>query len=305
MIMLVAFPDRYVATTLSGLKIWAVTVLPSLLPFFFLTALFTKTETLGDLAKKANGLTRFLYNESGIAAYLQSMSFLSGYPIGAKLVADLYDGKVIDEKQATHLSVLSSTSGPLFIVGGIGVGMFRSPNTGYAILLSHYIASVLCGIIFRPHRNTVKGVISLPNTQKCDNVLYESIYSSVVSVAIVGGFIAVFFTFANVLADAKILSPLTFCLRPFWGEANAEGFAVGLVECTTGIKLIAENGSGPLEVGLAAALVSLGGLSVWCQSLVYLKKARVNGKIFFAAKIAQAAFSFAVCLLLCFIFKIR
>ena len=65
-IMLVAFPDRYVGTALDGIKIWATTVLPSLLPFFFLTALLTKTEVLSKSIGAMGRLTKILYNQTKV-----------------------------------------------------------------------------------------------------------------------------------------------------------------------------------------------------------------------------------------------
>ena len=300
MAMLVVFPNRYVGIASDGIKIWALTVLPSLLPFFFLTALITRTRVLTKLSDKAGGVTKFLYGQSGIAAYVQLMSFLSGYPIGAKLVSDLYSSGSIDEESATSLSVISSTSGPLFIVGGIGVGMFKSGKIGYIILVSHYLSSIITGVIFRSKRTL--GNRRFRTVDSCDNVLYESAYSSVVSVAVIGAFIAVFYTFANVLIDSGVTRPFQSALSWFLGENVSEGLIVGLIECTTGIRAIANAPISAATVGLSCAVVTLGGLSVWCQSIVYLSRAKVKIKTFILAKLVQAIIAFLLCYLIFYFF---
>ena len=296
MAMLVVFPERYLSTIFFGIKIWATTVLPSLLPFFFLTALFTKTDTLFTLTKWAGGATRALYRQDGIAAYVQMMSFLSGYPIGVKIVADLYTKGDIDEHQAKKLAVVSSTSGPLFIVGGIGVAMFSSSRIGYILLISHYLSSVILGIIFRylPDGN---GRLTLKRENE-ENVLYESAYSSVISALIVGAFIAVFYTFANVLYDSRLLYPLQLLLSKIMGSELSDGFIIGLVECTTGIRMISLSAATPISISLVCSLVTLGGLSVWCQSIIYLKKAKVKSGFFILIKFLQAVIAFCLCYLL-------
>lgn len=300
MAALVVFPQRYVKTASDGIKIWAVTVLPSLLPFFFLTALLSKTEVLSVLTGKTDKITRFLYRQNGLAAYVQIMSFLSGYPIGAKLVADLFKGGVIDESAATKLSVVSSTSGPLFIVGGIGIGLFQDVKTGYIILISHVLSSIATGIIFRPIRSC-DGKTVLPSAN-CDNVLYESAYSSVISVAIVGAFIAIFYTFSNIVYDSKILYPLQLLLSKAFDENISKGILIGLIECTTGIKSIALSPITPVSVSLSCALITLGGVSVWCQSIIYLSQAKVKIKTFILAKFLQAIIAFSLCFLLFYLF---
>ena len=296
MAMLVIFPERYVAAAFDGIKIWATTVLPSLLPFFFLTALLSKTEVLPALFGGAGKITRILYRQSGIAAYAQAMSFLSGYPVGAKIVADLYKGGAIDEAQATKISVVSSTSGPLFIVGGIGLGMFSSSKVGYIILIAHYLSSIFCGIVFRFLPSGDGG--ARPIIKKCDDVLYESAYSTVVSVAIVGAFISIFYVFANILADTKLLYPLQFVFSKIFGQEISDGFTIGLIECTTGIRAIARSGATALSVALSCTLITLGGASVWCQSLVYLSRAKIRTGIFVLSKIIQAIAAFSFCYLL-------
>lgn len=298
--MLAAFPERYIKTTFTGLSVWALNVLPSLLPFFFLTALTTKNKCLSLFSAKLSPLTRVLYRSEGVAAYVQIMSFLSGYPIGAKMISDLKAGGVIDEKDATKLSTFCSTSGPMFIVGSVGTGMFKSGKTGLILLSAHLISSILCGIIFRflPHD---KRACARTEIKKCDNVLYESVYSSVVSVAVIGGFIAIFYTFSQIVTDLKIFLPLSALLTPLIGENNANGVCLSIIECTFACKTFAEKIT-PLSTALACAAVSFGGLSVWCQSAAYLIKAKAKFSVFALSKIVHTVCSFAVCYALLAIF---
>ena len=97
MIMLVVFPDKYVSTAAEGLKVWAITVAPSLLPFFFLTALLTKTDGVRTFARKTERLGDILYGSGGLSIFLQLTSFLSGYPIGAKTIAELKKSGIISD----------------------------------------------------------------------------------------------------------------------------------------------------------------------------------------------------------------
>ena len=295
-VMLAVRPDRYVATTYTGLKVWAVSVLPSLLPFFFLTALLSKSGQIEKFSKLTSPATRLLYRTGGIASYVQMSSFLSGYPVGIKIAADLKNGGIIDENEATKLCTFCSTSGPLFIVGTVGTGLFASKKIGFILIISHLTASVLCGMVFRflPCGSAKSSRFSLQKSS--DNVLYESVYSAVISVLIVGGFISIFFTLSAILTDIGLFSPLLNVLKPLVGQTNAEGICLSLIECTFACKALSVSVNAT-SVCLAEAAISLGGLSVWCQSAVYVKAAGAKFSVFALSKLVHTVLSAIICYL--------
>ena len=293
MVMLAAFPDRYASSTFTGVKVWAVSVLPSLLPFFFLTSLLSLVGGITQCVKFLSPFTGLLYRTSGIAAYVQLMSFLSGYPVGVKIIADLKKGGVITTEEATKLSTFCSTSGPLFVAGSVGVGMFSDKTIGLILLISHLSSSVLCGVIFRflPSESKSHGLLTAAKSQ---NVLYDSVYSAVISVAVVGGFIAVFYTFSQILSDINAFYFIEKPLAAVIGENNAKGVTTALIECTFACKTFSADPT-RLSVALSCGAISFGGLSVWCQSAAYLKSANVKFYIFAAAKLVHTLLSFALC----------
>ncbi|MGN0819730.1 MAG: hypothetical protein ACI4M6_04975 [Christensenellaceae bacterium] len=300
---LIVYPSRYVNSSLEGIKLWAFSVLPSLLPFFFLTALLTKTDSIEKISKNFSFISNFLYRENGISLYVQTMSFLSGYPIGVKIISELKENGVIDEKSATKMSSFCSTSGPLFIVGAVGVNMFHDKNVGLILLLSHLSAAVLNGFIFKFFiKSKPTNCNGFLHGGKIDNVLYECAYQSVISVLIVGAFVAVFYVFCEILNDFNVFALFQKPLSLLIGD-NANGFLQGLVECTKGCYLLSKNG-GILSVVLAEGLISFGGLSIICQSVVFLKKCNASIPVFVLSKITQMAISMIVCyLILIFFFR--
>lgn len=292
--------DVYIKTTYRGILIWGSTVLPSLLPFFFLTALLTKTGSVVKLSEKLTPVSKFLYNADGISLYIRLSSLISGYPIGAKLICDLYKSGKITTRQAEKYCTFTSTSGPLFIVGAVAIGAYGNKYYGFIMLISHVLSSCLVGIIFRkmPDNGLIAPLFSKSNY---DNVLYESMYSAVLSVLLVGGFVAVFFTLSEMINDLKLLYPLQKFLSLFLDEKLAEGFSLGLIECTKGTVILSNASKGKLSCALSCALISFGGLSVWCQSLTYLKIAKVRVFIFAAAKVLHTIIAFLLCYILLFL----
>jgi len=298
--LLVIKPERYLQSSFSGIKLWAVIVLPSLLPYFFLTSLATRLNLCDSAAKKAEKLMKFLFRSPGISAYVFFMSILSGYPVGAKIISDLYENNIISEDEATRMSTFCSTSGPLFIVGSVGTGMFGDKIIGYKLIIAHILSAIICGIIFRNYGGTNFKKALINEKKSYDNILYDCIYSSVISVLCVGGFITIFYVAADAVSDFKILYPITKLTELITkNKAAAEAFSSGLIECTRGCMNLSLAGKTKLTVSLSAGLISFGGVSVIMQSLMYLNKAKVKTRIFLLSKTIQTFFAIGLCFLLC------
>lgn len=291
-------PERYVESALEGLKLWAISVVPSLLPFFFFTSLLSALGLTSFIAKIAEKPFKFLFRTSGVGAYAFIMSILSGYPVGARIIADLSQNEIISEDEATRLSTLCSTSGPAFVISCVGIGMFGDKQIAVAIFLSHVLSAVLCGLTFRGiGRSSTLARKPLLQT-KTENLLYDCVYSSVISVALVGGFICIFSLIADIFKDLSLLSPLVYVFSLAVDKQTATAFLYGLIECTRGCKTLSLCNLSTYSPAFASALISFGGISIWAQSIIFLSKAKVKIKIFCLSKILQAVFSF----ILCFIF---
>ena len=305
-------PDVYVASALEGVKLWALVVLPSLLPFFFFTSLLAKIGATERMARTLKNPCEQIFGTSGYAAYAFLMSILSGYPVGAKIIGDLGENGLIDETDATKMSAFCSTSGPLFIVGSVSVGMFGSVAAGKLLFLAHTLSALITGVIFRFYRQTKKTTTSAdknapqavrprvsPAKKKAENnnVLYDCVYSSVVSLATVGGFICVFYVLADIFQNLDILYPLwkTLCFITK-NETLSKAFSYGLIECTRGCKMLALCGLSTYSLAFASSLIAFGGVSVLVQSVCFLKKANVKISVFLLAKTVQTVISFLLTL---------
>ncbi|MBR1984394.1 MAG: sporulation integral membrane protein YlbJ, partial [Clostridia bacterium] len=139
----------YINEAFNGITIWATLLLPSLFPFFFFTRLFTSLNLTSEISKVFGKITKRLFNCSGESGYAFFMSIFSGYPVGSKLTADLYSKNIISSYEAKKMVSFTSNSGPMFILGTVGIGMLISKTAGLILLFSHIISAILNGIIFR------------------------------------------------------------------------------------------------------------------------------------------------------------
>ncbi len=291
----IIYPERYVNCCFTGFAMWAECVLPSLFPFMIITFIFVKTgiaERASLPLKRVTGKLKL----PPAAAPCFVLSIFSGYPAGSRVIGEFYDSGALSKKDCEKLSYLCSTSGPLFIIGSVGYKMFGDKLAGLKILIAHIISITLVSVIvalLSPKSNSPE-----PRKAPADkNVLYNTFYGAIISVAVAGGFIAFFFVVAQFCADFNIFFPLHNFLSVLTGEKTASAVCLGLIEATTGCRALAEEG-GKLQIALAGALITFGGLSILLQQLCYLTKSGIKPFKFIAVKFIQAAVCFIILLLI-------
>lgn len=142
-------PAKFIKEGLNGISAWAFNVLPSVLPFMFFTKALSSLGQMEKLTHPFQRVTKTLFNTPPISFYVFFMAILSGYPVGSKMIADLYMQGKITQEDAYRMSAFCSTSGPMFIIGAVGIGMFKNSLVGYILFLSHILSAFLNGLIYR------------------------------------------------------------------------------------------------------------------------------------------------------------
>lgn len=303
MLPVVLFPDRYIGSVSAGLNLYAVSVLPALFPFFFFSKILAELNFGYDLGLALRKPLKKLFNAPALSGYVLVMSMLCGYPVGAKLTSDFYEKGLLKREEARAVSAFTSTSGPLFIVGTVGVAMLGNKTAGYIILMSHYLSAFINGLLFRAKKSESVALPAVPKIN-FDAMLGESMLNSIISVAIVGGYIAVFNMVLDLFFDIGLIAlfarPLTLLgINVRLGE----GLAAGFVEITKGCLILSQSGFGlKIVAPLCAFGITFGGLSVTLQSLTFLSKCKISPLFYLASKTVQGITAFLICLALSSVF---
>lgn len=290
---IIIYPERYITCCFNGFALWAECVLPSLFPFMVITLIFIKTGIAEKAAlplKKVTGI----FHLPPSAAVCFVMSVCSGYPAGARAVAEFYESGCLSASDAKKLAALCSTSGPLFIIGSVGVKMLASKTAGWLIFAAHAL-SVLSVALILSLLGREKNKTQYRRAPADKNVLYNAFYGAVTSVAVAGGFIAFFCVAAQIAYDFNLLYPLEKLLSLFAGEGAASAVCRGLVEATAGCSALSQTGA-RLTLPLAGFLITFGGVSILLQQLSYFLKAKVNAFYFIGVKFVQALICFFILL---------
>lgn len=293
-------PAKYISITYSGLIVWASVVLPALLPFFVLTKMLTSLNSLDTLCKVFEPITKFLFKTPAISSYIFLMSIISGYPLGAKLTSECYEQGLISKNMAQKITTFTSTSGPLFIIGTVGVGMLLNQTAGLVIFASHILGSIFNGVIYRnsfKESPLKKSNILKKQTTNLNNILAESMYNSIIAVLIIGGYIAFFFMLITMLNDYNLLLPfkqfLTFLFNIFKLDTNlVNAICNGLIEITKGCLDVSTSGATLYTCTLTCSfLISFGGFSIYFQATHFLNKCNINLKFYLFQKFTHAIIS--------------
>lgn len=314
LLLLVLRPQRYAAACAEGIALWAKVVLPALFPFLVLTAWIARSGMADGLGRKLSPLLRRCGLPAASAgAFL--LSIVSGYPVGSRVVADLQRRGEIGRADAEKLSILCSTSGPMFILGSVGNAMFGGGKAGAVLLSAHLfgvLAVALPVLLFRKRSAAAKPspspaaqrsaarAIRAPQARAPSDTLGETVREAVLSVLCVGGFIALANVALCAAEDLLLLAPLRalaeLCLRPFGAQACAEGIVYGLIEATRGCAALAAADAAGLP--FAAFAITFGGASILAQQLAFLRPVGVRAGRFIAVKAAQGCAAALFCALL-------
>ena len=274
----------------SGLLLWANSVVPSLFPFFVATELLMHTNVVNYLGILLNKYMKPLFNIRGEGAFAFIMGIISGYPVGAKIASNFRENNICSKEECERLISFTNNSGPLFIIGTVGILMFKNTTIGILLFITHILACVSVGIVFRFWKKNSTSEISKSKLYRepknksvhfsnLGEVLSESITNSISTILLIGGFIVVFSSIISILNATGILSYIRNIFIPIFNFFKIDTSFIqpllsGFLEITNGINSISNIACKKLSINiiLAAFLLGFGGLSILLQVLSIISK---------------------------------
>ena len=285
----------------SGAVLWFNNVVPSLLPFMIGTNMLLRLGVVNFIGVLLEPIMRPLFGVSGKGAFALAMGATSGYPIGAQVCASLRENGQISQVETQRLLSFVNNSGPLFMIGAIGAGMFGNERVGYFILVTNLIGAILSGMLFKFYKRTDRegearkplrhATSMLKNNEPLGKILSESIIKSLESLMIIAGFIIVFSVILEILEVSGVIGIAVSLLYNIGLPIGVELISAaiyGFFEITNGASRLAAMEPSKSVVILCAALVSFGGLSIFSQSIAFLSKTDIKTSIFFVSKLLNA-----------------
>ncbi len=295
-ILLIVNPTKYINSILEGTTLFYTSVMPSLLPFFFISKIIF---SLGFFDKIINLLQKPIcktFRTPPVSSYVLLMSILCGYPVGAKIIGELVKTEIISDDEAKKILTLASTSGPIFVIGSVGGALLKSAKLGAIIFACHIVGSLIASFIFSRGFKKQPFTSTIYKTAPSQNVLSQSVNSTIFSILTVAVYVSIFYMFIDMAFDLKLLSFITVPLEKLFKSVNidplfAKGISSGILEMTRGLAEIASLSNIRLKLIISTCLISFGGLSIFIQTLTFLNETTIKAPYLLKIKCLQTLIS--------------
>lgn len=278
-------PSAMVEGVRNGLYLCGETVIPSLFPFMILSD-FTVRSGLGNAVGKIfSPVTEKVFALPGCSACAIIMSLVGGFPVGAKMISQLFENNSVSAEQAKRMMRFCVNSGPAFVIGAVGATMLSSKKIGIILFVSQTVSSLIIGI--------ASGIFSRKNN-KSASAPHSPIDASVLTESVSCATEAMLNTCAWILLFSSVVSFLNRLaeLHPVFNTA------VLLSEVTSGCAFAARH----LPVYLIAPVICWSGFAVHMQLLPYIKKIGISLPEFWLSRAVNSLLSLPVAFILFKIF---
>ena len=290
MLYLIMFPKDCVSAGSLALRLCIETVIPSLFPFLVCSSLFISSGFAVSLGRLFTPVMKPLFNINGRGATVFLLGIISGYPVGAKSAVDFYKSGLISKSECLRLLAFCNNSGPLFILGVIGVSLLGNEKMGHILYLSHILSALLVGLLFRFYNygedSVSESSISVFSVKHFGTIIGESVTEAVETVLKISGFVILF----SVVSQALPSIPQRAYIHSF-------------LEIVGGVKELTSL-STPYKLPLISFFIGLSGLSVLFQVLAILSPQGISPLTYVGGKILQAILSFYITKILLSVFSL-
>lgn len=275
-------------------------ILPSLFPFLVVSNLLIGLGFAESAGRIAAPLMRRVFNLNGSCASVFIMGIVGGYPVGARAAITSYERGLCTKAECERMLSFCNNSGPAFILGVVGVGVFANSRAGMLLYLSHVLASLTVGVCFRFYKRREPLARTRAVTyevQKPSRVFVDAVRSGLVGIGNISAFVIFFAVAINLLFASGALGALSrgiaALLTPFGIDSGSiNRLLVGVIEMTSGLtslKGAAESMNARLS--MAAFLLGWAGVSVHCQVLSFIGDSGLSLMPYLCGKLLHAILS--------------
>lgn len=217
-VLLLRFPVLSLQYAATGLNLWFQKMIPTLLPFMILSGILIRMNLTEGFVRMVHPLLRFLFHTSPNGSYTLIMGFLCGFPMGARIVGELYGTGKLSKWEAERLLAFCNNIGPIYFLS------FAMPMLGiekvflpflimYGVPLAYGIAVMRLFPLFMMRRTKLTNTVDdchadrLQHTESASGKRSslsllastdEAVLSGLLGIAKLGGYM-VFFNLLNIL----------------------------------------------------------------------------------------------------------
>jgi hypothetical protein len=240
-------------------------IFPSLFPTMVIGNILIKSNVYLIIPKKIKAFLFKKFNFSNSTMELFIISLITGSPSSAMYINNYLNSGLINKKEAEALLCSTHFINPLFIVAGVGVGVFNNVKIGFVLFIMLFISTLIKIYLNKNNfKNSKKKIINIKNTNLITNIT-SSIKESINALLLIFGIVVIFNILVSLVSHILDLSELASCVIN------------GLLEMTGGIiKLSNLNVNIYIKIFLAYYFLNFGGLCIQMQSVSMIDNKKIR-----------------------------
>lgn len=293
-ILLLRYPTLSLEYASTGLNLWLTKMVPTLLPFMILSGIMIRMDLTESFVKLLHPLLHRLYGTSKNGSYTMIMGFLCGFPMGARIVGELYETERLSHEESSRLLYFCNNIGPIYFLSYVvPVLAIEKPFIPFLIMygIPLLYGLILCHIVPLLHgtqRQAVRPAAAKIQSKNPRMPLLSAIDTSVLSgligIAKLGGYM-VFFNLLNI-----VFVPFQHVSTTLLNVYQC------ILEITSGI-----DHSGQSLYYAILILLPFGGFSCIAQTYSMISRTDLSVRSYIFHKVMQAALT-ALCYFVLYIY---
>lgn len=258
LLLLFTHPAAAASGCSKGLLLWYSAVLPSLLPFLILSSVLIRTGLFRYLNRLYAPFLCRLFHISEDGCYAVILGFLCGFPMGAKVIADLVRERCISSEEGNYLLGFCNNVSPAFFLNYVCLLQLGYTSVPWSLVCLFYGLALLYGLLSRPfchffpNPDTTQKQASL---HRLDFPMLDAcIMDSFATITRLGGYIMLFTIFIEFLYVFPIPSAIRILIS-------------ALMEISSGTAALAASPvPEPLRTAFVCSCAAFGGLCICAQT---------------------------------------
>ena len=272
---------------ISSIEMCMNIIIPSLFAFMAVSGIVVSSGLYRLLSKPFSLFSRYILGMPSSLFSIFLISNIAGYPIGAKLLSDMYDKRCIDVTTAQVMQCCCFGAGPAFLCYVVGLELYGSTTIGLIIFLScaisnAIIAAVVCRIADLKVTSEKSGI------HFSSEIITDSVLSAGKSLVGVCTLIVFFSTFLSALDHYGLLGMISHRV----GIKGADRFLRAMLDISN---LSGLQSPSYAAIPVIAGVCSFGGICVFMQ-IKTLTANRYSLKYFLLTRPFACILSYANCL---------
>lgn len=240
-------------------------IFPSLFPTMVIGNLLVKENVQLIIPKFIKKIFKKLYGYNDTMTGIFIISMFTGTPSNAMYINEYLEKGLLNEKQAETLLCTTHFINPLFVIGGVGIGVFKSAKIGFLLLMVLWLSNFIKAFICRSKWEKDKNNELENNPLKFISDLSYVIKKSINSLLMIFGIVIMF----NLLT--------TLIKNVFYLNGVSSTIINGILEMTGGTAALSKlNVNKMIKIIISYVFLNFGGFCIHMQTMGMIENKKIR-----------------------------